>query len=123
MKVLVVDDSLAIRIVQRNILLKLGYDDVSEAGDGVEALKKIKADTPDLVLIDWYMPNMDGLGLVKAIRETDEDLPLIMVTTEVETEKMREAIREGINGYVVKPFTPETIAKKIKQVLDPAGVP
>ena len=121
MKVLLVDDSRTIRNLQRNILAKLGHTDVVEAADGVEALAKIAESRPDLVLIDWNMPNMDGITLVRKIRETDTQLPLLMCTTEAEKGRVLEAIKAGVNNYVVKPFTPDTLSEKVNATLTKAG--
>jgi two-component system chemotaxis response regulator CheY len=123
MKVLLVDDSRTIRNLQKNVLAQIGYTDVVEAGDGVEALVKIAAARPDVALIDWNMPNMDGITLVRKIRETDKTLPLIMCTTEAEKSRVIEAIKAGVNNYVVKPFTAETLAEKFTATLSKAGVP
>lgn len=117
MKILLVDDSRTIRSIQRNVLGQLGYSDVVEAGDGVEALQALSATPPDLMLVDWNMPNMDGLTLVKTVRETNKDLPIIMCTTESERVRVLEAIKAGVNNYLVKPFTAETLAEKIEQTL------
>ena len=117
MKILLVDDSRTIRNIQKNVLAKLGYEDVMEASDGVEALGVIGQTRPDLVLVDWNMPNMDGITLVRKIRETDKQLPLIMVTTEAEKRRVIEAIQAGVNNYVVKPFTAETLGEKINATL------
>jgi two-component system, chemotaxis family, chemotaxis protein CheY len=117
MKILLVDDSRTIRNIQKNVLAKLGYSDIMEASDGVEALKQIGELRPDLALVDWNMPNMDGITLVRKIRETDKSLPLIMVTTEAEKRRVIEAIQAGVNNYVVKPFTAETLGEKINATL------
>ncbi|GMU22275.1 MAG: response regulator [Phycisphaerae bacterium] len=117
MKILLVDDSRTIRNIQKNVLTQLGYTDVVEASDGVEALVQLQATQPDLLLIDWNMPNMDGISLVRKIRETDRRLPLIMCTTEAEKHRVLEAVKAGVNNYVVKPFTAETLAEKIKATL------
>lgn len=119
MKILLVDDSRTIRNIQKNVLAQLGHTDtdIAEAADGVEALKALASDRPDLVLIDWNMPNMDGLTLVQKIREKDKGLPLIMVTTEAEKSRVLEAIKAGVNNYVVKPFTAEALSAKIEQTL------
>jgi two-component system, chemotaxis family, chemotaxis protein CheY len=117
MKILLVDDSRTIRNIQKNVLAQLGYSDVVEAADGVEALAQITAHNPDLLLIDWNMPNMDGITLVRKIRETDKKIPLIMCTTEAEKTRVLEAIKSGVNNYVVKPFTGETLAEKITATL------
>jgi len=121
MKILLVDDSRTIRNIQKNVLAQLGYKDIMEAADGVEALKLIAETRPDMALVDWNMPNMDGITLVRKIRETDRQLPLIMVTTEAEKRRVIEAIQAGVNNYVVKPFTAETLAEKITQTLSKAG--
>ena len=117
MKVLLVDDSRTIRNIQKNVLSQLGHTEILEAGDGVEALKVLETQTPDLVLVDWNMPNMDGLTLVTKIRETNRTLPLIMVTTEAEKSRVLEAIKAGVNNYVVKPFTAEMLSGKIEQTM------
>ena len=121
MKVLLVDDSQTMRNIQKNVLAQLGHTEILEAGDGVEALKILESDTPDLVLIDWNMPNMDGLTLVQKIRETDTALPLVMVTTEAEKFRVVEATEAGVNNYVVKPFTAEMLSGKIEQTLAKVG--
>jgi len=117
MKILLVDDSRTIRNIQKNVLAQLGHTEVAEAADGVEALKMIAESRPDLALIDWNMPNMDGITLVRKIRETDKNLPLMMCTTEAEKTRVLEAIKAGVNNYVVKPFTAETLAEKINATL------
>lgn len=117
MKIMLVDDSRTIRNIQKGTLKMLGYDDVVEASDGVEALK-IKAETPpDLMLIDWNMPNMDGITLIRKVRETDKTTPIIMCTTEAEKSRILEAVKAGVNNYVVKPFTAEVLSDRIKQTL------
>ena len=120
MKVLLVDDSRTIRNIQKNVLAQMGYTDILEAGDGVEALELLESETPDLVLVDWNMPNMDGLTLVGRIRQKDATLPLIMVTTEAEKGRVIEAIKAGVNNYLVKPFTGEVLSAKIQQTLNKA---
>lgn len=123
MKILLVDDSRTIRNIQKNTLASMGHADVLEASDGVEALAVLAAQRPDLVLVDWNMPNMDGITLIRKIRETDTTLPLIMVTTEAEKRRVMEALKAGVNNYVVKPFTAETLAEKIEQTMSRAAVP
>lgn len=117
MKILLVDDSRTIRAIQRKALRQLGYDDIIEAADGLEALAAIAAARPDLMLVDWNMPNMDGMALVRKVRETDSHLPIIMCTTEAEKSRVLTAIRAGVNDYVVKPFTAESLAEKINRTL------
>ena len=121
MKILLVDDSRTIRNIQKNVLSEIGQTDVAEAADGVEALSILSADRPDLMLIDWNMPNMDGITLVKKVREIDKNLPMIMVTTEAEKSRVLEAVKAGVNNYVVKPFTADTLREKIKQTMEKVG--
>jgi two-component system chemotaxis response regulator CheY len=123
MRILLVDDSRTIRNIQKNVLAQLGHTDVVEAADGVEALKQLSAGRPDLMLVDWNMPNMDGITLVRNVRQTDKTLPMIMVTTEAEKTRVIEAIKAGVNNYVVKPFTAETLSEKIQQTMTKAAAP
>ena len=117
MKILLVDDSRTIRNIQKNVLKQLGHTEVAEAEDGVQALKIFNENTPDLVLVDWNMPNMDGLTLVKKIREINTTVPLIMCTTEAEKSRVVEAVKAGVNNYIVKPFTVESLGEKIGQTM------
>lgn len=121
MKILLVDDSRTIRNIQKNVLAQLGHTDIAEASDGVEAIESIKAQRPDLMLVDWNMPNMDGITLVRTVRQSDKTLPMIMVTTEAEKSRVIEAIKAGVNNYVVKPFTAQTLSEKIEQTMAKAG--
>jgi two-component system, chemotaxis family, chemotaxis protein CheY len=119
MRCLLVDDSRTMRNIEKNILQALPGISFAEAGDGVEALAVIAASPVPFgfALIDWNMPNMDGLTLVKKIRETDKRTPLIMATTEAERDRVVEALKAGVSNYVVKPFTPETLIGKVKETL------
>ncbi len=118
MKILLVDDSRTIRNIQKNTLKTLGHTDVLEAADGLEALACLSKEKDiDLMLVDWNMPNMDGITLVRKVRETDKQLPMIMVTTEAEKRRVLEAVKAGVNNYVVKPFTAETLSEKINQTM------
>jgi len=118
MKVLLVDDSKTMRNIQKGILTQLGYDQLEEAADGLDALSKIGAFGPELLLVDWNMPNMDGLTFVKKYREQGGTSPIIMVTTEAEKSRVVEAIKAGVNNYVVKPFTPDVLSERIRETLD-----
>lgn len=117
LRILLVEDSKTIRSIQKNVLEQLGHTEVTEANDGVEALARIAESRPELAIIDWNMPNMDGITLVRKIRESDKSLPLIMCTTESEKARVLEAVKAGVNNYVVKPFTAETLAEKINATL------
>jgi two-component system chemotaxis response regulator CheY len=119
-KILLVDDSRTIRNIQKNVLMQLGHNDIIEASDGLEALDQYKKESPDLIFIDWNMPNMDGITLVRKIREIDKRTPLIMCTSQAEKSRVLEAIKAGVNNYVVKPFMTESLAEKITQTMEKA---
>ncbi len=121
MKILLVDASPTIRNIQKNVLKQLDYSDVDEAEDGVQALERFNEQVPDLMLVDWNMPNMDGITLVRKIREINKTVPIIMCTTEAEKSRVLEAIKAGVNNYAVKPFTTESLGEKIAQTLAKAG--
>ena len=120
MKILLVDASPTIRNLQKNVLKQLGHTDFIEAEDGIQALSVFDEQTPDLVIVDWNMPNMDGITLVRKIRERSKKIPLIMCTTEAEKQRVMEAIRAGVNNYIVKPFTVESLGRKITETLEKA---
>ena len=117
MKILLVDDSKTMRNIQRSILAQMGHKEIEEACDGMDALSKVGGFQPDLLLVDWNMPNMDGLTFVKAWRTTNKSTPIIMVTTEAEKSRVIEAIKAGVNNYVVKPFTPDLLSQRITETL------
>ena len=118
MKIMLVDDSRTIRNIQKNVLKQLGHENITEAEDGVQALAKFNEDKPDLMLVDWNMPNMDGITLVRKIRELDKAVPIIMCTTEAEKSRVLEAVKAGVNNYIVKPFTVESLGEKISQTME-----
>ncbi len=117
MKIMLVDDSKTMRNIQKSVLTQLGYNDVLEATDGLDALSKVGAYEPDLILLDWNMPNMDGLTFVKQYRARGGKAAIVMVTTEAEKSRVVEAIKAGVNNYVVKPFTPEVLGSRITETL------
>ena len=118
--IITVDDSSTMRRIIRNTLQKLGFESILEAGNGVEALEVMSKNKVDMIVTDWNMPEMDGLSFVKAVRAKDEykDLPILMITTEAAKEDILTALRSGVNNYVVKPFTPETLQEKVFKLLD-----
>lgn len=114
---LIVDDSKVIRMVARKILEGLNFS-ISEAENGQLALEACQRQMPDVVLLDWNMPVMDGLGFLKALRATDGGGQPVVVfcTTENDLSKIQEAIVAGANEYIMKPFDRDIIEAKFAQV-------
>ena len=119
-KFLVVDDFSTMRRIVRNLLKELGYTNVDEAEDGVQALQKLRSDQFDFVVSDWNMPNMDGLTMLQEIRKDPalSKLPVLMVTAEAKKENIIAAAQAGANGYVVKPFTAATLDEKLGKIFE-----
>jgi len=119
LKILAVDDSPTMRRIIINTLKRAGFKDVIEAADGKDALAKMKVEKPNFVITDWNMPEMDGLTFVTTLRSQAEyaKLPVLMVTTRSVKEDIVEAMKAGVNNYIVKPFTPETLKAKIDSML------
>ena len=117
-KFLVVDDFSTMRRIVRNLLKELGFNNVQEAEDGVEALAKLRSDPFDFVVSDWNMPNMTGIELLREIRADAKlkHLPVLMVTAEAKKENIIAAAQAGASGYVVKPFTAATLDEKLKKI-------
>jgi len=118
LKILVVDDFASMRRTVRTILKEIGFVNISEAEDGVQALSQLKSDKYEVLITDWNMPKMDGITLVRMIRADAglKDMVIIMVTAEAEKDHVLEAIKMGINDYIVKPFTAEVLQKKLEKV-------
>jgi two-component system chemotaxis response regulator CheY len=121
LSVLVVDDQRAIRALVRDSLQQLGCRNIREAEDGQHAMQCLMADPGHLVISDLNMPNMDGLGLLKAVRSTRglEKLAFIMLTSRGEIELVKQAVQLGVNNYLTKPFTLGLLKKKIEAVFGP----
>lgn len=115
MKALIVDDSRAMRTILGNIVAPLGFDVVT-AVHGRDALEKLsEGPLPDLMLVDWNMPEMNGFELIQNVRasSTYADIKIVMVTTETEIDHVASALEAGANEYVMKPFTSEVIVEKL----------
>ncbi|HDH98932.1 MAG TPA: response regulator [Deltaproteobacteria bacterium] len=123
MRILVVDDFATMRKVIRNLLRQTGYQNVTEAEDGVAALKELRSQKIDFVISDWNMPNMTGIELLKAVRADSElsSLPFLMVTAESLKENVVEAVKAGVSNYIVKPFTAEVLSEKIEKIIENLG--
>lgn len=120
-KVLVVDDFPTMRRIVKNLLKQIGFENIDEAEDGVQALNKLKSGNYGLVVSDWNMPSMEGIDLLRNIRQEAEPLkniPFLMVTAEAEKEKVIEAIKAGVDNYIVKPFTAEVLKEKLEKIAD-----
>lgn len=119
MKILYVDDSPTMRRIIQNSLNKIGYEDLIDAENGVDAMEKLEGTDVDLILTDWNMPEMNGEQLVQTLREDSrfKDKPILMITTRGMKEDVMTAVQIGVNGYVVKPFTPEVLKKKIGDII------
>ena len=118
MKFLVVDDSSTMRRIIKNTLAKLGHSEVFEAENGKDALKLLNEGGFNMVITDWNMPVMDGLEFCKNIRNGPyKGIPILMVTTMAAKEDVIQALKVGVNNYVVKPMTPETLKDKLDQIL------
>lgn len=125
MKILIVDDFSTMRRIIKNLLRDLGFNNTSEADDGLTALPMLKAGSFDLLVTDWNMPGMQGIDLLKAVRaDEDENLkniPVLMVTAEQKKEQIVEAAQAGVNGYVVKPFTALILKEKLEKIFARIG--
>jgi two-component system chemotaxis response regulator CheY len=124
MRILVVDDFSTMRRIVKNILKQIGYTEVDEAEDGVQALARLREKPCKFIISDWNMPNMSGLELLKAVRNdpTLKGIPFLMVTAEAEKENIMAAIGAGVSNYVVKPFTAEILKEKMDKVLEKHGI-
>lgn len=119
-KILVVDDFSTMRRIIKNLLRDLGFNNTSEADDGLTALPMLQAGGFDLLVTDWNMPGMQGIDLLKAVRADPKlaHMPVLMVTAEQKKEQIIEAAQAGVNGYIVKPFTAATLKEKLDKIFE-----
>ena len=116
---LVVDDFAPMREIIRKVLQEIGYEHIQQANDGAVALPLLQASPFDMLITDWNMPRLPGIELLRAVRAEPKlaGLPVLMVTAEVKREQIIAATQAGVNGYIIKPFTPQALAEKVRKVL------
>lgn len=121
LRVLVVDDQHTMRMLVRTSLQQLGVADVSEAVDGEDGLRKLVADPVSLVIADFNMPKLDGLGLLRAVRThpPTSKIAYIMLTGRADKDLVQRAVQFGVNNYLVKPFSVAALREKIEAVFGP----
>jgi two-component system chemotaxis response regulator CheY len=115
MRVLVVDDFATMRKIVRNVLRQINIDNVADAENGKQALGMLQKESFDLIISDWIMPEMTGIEFLKACKADDalKLIPFLMVTAEAQQESVVEAIKAGVDNYIVKPFTPDKLQAAI----------
>jgi two-component system chemotaxis response regulator CheY len=120
MKILVVDDFSTMRRIIKNLLRELGFTNTHEADDGNTALPMLKDGNFEMLITDWNMPGMEGIDLLKAVRADPNlaKLPVLMVTAEQKKEQIVAAAQAGVNGYIVKPFTAQTLKEKLDKIFE-----
>ena len=123
MSVLIVDDYKTMLRIIRNLLKQIEFNNVEEATDGADALVKLRAGNYGLVISDWNMAPMTGLQLLQEVRADArlKSTPFIMVTAESKTENVIAAKKAGVNNYIVKPFSAQTLRTKIEAVFAEAA--
>lgn len=119
-RILIVDDMMTMRKLVAKACKEIGFTDLTEAGDGIQAWQKVSEANPPfgLIISDWNMPNASGLDLLKRVRADSRfgKTPFVLVTAEAEQHQIVEAAKAGVSNYVVKPFTTESLREKIEQV-------
>lgn len=122
MPILVVDDYQTMVRIIRNLLKQVGYENVDDAANGEEALRKLRERRYSLIISDWNMEPMTGFQLLQKVREqgNNGDVPFIMVTAESKTDNVIAARRAGVSHYIVKPFNAATLKSKIDAIFAPA---
>jgi two-component system chemotaxis response regulator CheY len=116
-KILCVDDAAFMRKMVKDTLSKAGYTDLYEAVDGADAVEKFGEISPDLVIMDITMPNMDGLEALKAIRAKDGNANVVMCSAMGQESMVMDAVRSGAKDFIVKPFKPDRVLKTVTSIL------
>ena len=116
-KILLVDDAAFMRMMLKDILTKAGYDPIVEAENGLVAVEKYKEETPDLVIMDITMPEMDGIQAVKEIKKIAPSANIIMCSAMGQQAMVIESIQAGAKDFIVKPFQPDRVLEAVKKAL------
>ena len=121
LRVLVVDDSPFMRAVVRSLLSNIGVKRIIEAGDGIAALEKIREETPDVVILDWEMPLLNGPELVRIVRSPGifptPDIPIIMLSAHGEHWRILESVKLGVNEFLCKPVSAKALFERLLSIL------
>ena len=123
MVIMLVDDSASIRKLAKDMLAAVGVTGIMEAENGKVAMQLLKDKMPDVIITDWNMPEINGLTLVKMCRQLGLKQPIIMMTTESGKEQVVEAVKAGVNNYIVKPFTRDEFYKRLNETLVKFNLP
>jgi len=120
MKILIVDDFSTMRRIIKNLLRDLGFNNTHEADDGNTAWPMLKSGNFDFLVTDWNMPGMQGIDLLRAVRADPNlsSLPVLLVTAEARRDQIVLAAEAGVNGYIVKPFTAQTLKEKLDKIFE-----
>ena len=119
MPILIVDDYPTMRKTIADVMRRSGFINLSFAEDGQMAWEMMQENRYELLLLDWSMPRMTGLELLKLIRSSEMDfanVAVLAVTAEAEQKTIVDAVKNGVNNYIVKPFTPDTLERKLREI-------
>lgn len=118
--ILIVEDAIFVRNFVLIALRTMGLTNVTEADNGKEALEALKKKPYDLILSDWHMPEMEGIELLKAVRadEKMQNIPFLMLTSDVSADNVRDAVNSGVSDYLAKPFRHAPLIKKVRRLLE-----
>src|SRR5215467_12511743 len=116
-KILIVDDEPSNRNILRQELTHKGYT-IETANDGAEALRKVESSRPDLIILDYMMPDLSGLDVLKELRKRENDTPVVMITAYGTLERAVEAMKEGAYDFITRPFEPDHIVLVVRKALE-----
>ena len=121
LRVLLVEDNAFMRAIVRSLLGNIGVKRIIEAGDGIAALEKMREDTPDVIILDWEMPLLNGPELVRIVRSPGlfptPDIPIIMLSAHVEHWRILESVRLGVNEFLCKPVSAKALFDRLVSIL------